>query len=153
MFVTNHVLAGAAIGLALGRRPGLAFAAGVVSHFVMDATPHWGIPLDDPNRAAKFLRAAVCDGCVGLAAMGACTAVAGSRVRLATLAGMAGAALPDLDKPAKQFFGVNPFPAWFAAIHSHVQDESPDRLVPELVAGAALAAVVLSAHRVAARRT
>ena len=41
MLLTNHVLSGAVIG-ALARRPVPAFAAGVASHFVLDAIPHWG---------------------------------------------------------------------------------------------------------------
>ena len=41
MLLTNHVLSGALIG-ALARRPLPAFAAGVASHFVLDAVPHWG---------------------------------------------------------------------------------------------------------------
>lgn len=42
MLVTNHVLAGAAIG-ALTRRPGVALGLGVASHLAMDAMPHWGL--------------------------------------------------------------------------------------------------------------
>jgi hypothetical protein len=41
MLVTNHVLSGAVIGAA-ARRPIPAFFLGVASHFVLDATPHWG---------------------------------------------------------------------------------------------------------------
>ena len=41
MLLTNHVLSGALIG-ALTRRPLPAFAAGVASHFALDAVPHWG---------------------------------------------------------------------------------------------------------------
>lgn len=152
MFVTNHVLAGAAIGLALGRRPAAAFATGFVSHLAMDALPHWGIPLCDPDRHAKFLRAAVVDGCVGLATMAAGTAVAGRDVRLATVAGMAGAALPDLNKPAGEFFGVDPFPRWFTKVHNDIQNESPNRLVAEIGVAVGLAAVVFGAHRWAAKR-
>ena len=44
MLVTNHVAAGAAIGVLLHRRPALAFAAGVASHVAMDCLPHWGLP-------------------------------------------------------------------------------------------------------------
>ena len=41
VLLTNHVLSGALIG-ALARRPAAAFAAGMASHFVLDALPHWG---------------------------------------------------------------------------------------------------------------
>jgi hypothetical protein len=42
MLVTNHVLSGAVIGAASRRRPAAAFAVGVLSHFALDAAPHWG---------------------------------------------------------------------------------------------------------------
>src|ERR1700749_2472794 len=41
MLVTNHVLSGAVIGAA-SRRVLPAFALGVLSHFALDAVPHWG---------------------------------------------------------------------------------------------------------------
>ena len=59
MLLTNHVLSGALIG-ALARRPAAAFAAGVASHFVLDALPHWG----NWGSIRRFLRAAVPDGLV-----------------------------------------------------------------------------------------
>lgn len=55
--VTNHVLVGAAIG-AVARRPVVAFTAGVVSHFVLDAVPHWG----SGGNCEYFMRIAVRDG-------------------------------------------------------------------------------------------
>ena len=93
MLITNHVLSGAVIG-AVARRPAAAFTLGVASHFVLDAIPHWGDWGDDKS---VFMRVAVRDGLAGLAVMGAFTAVAEPSARLAILAGMAGAALPDLD--------------------------------------------------------
>jgi hypothetical protein len=65
VLLTNHVLSGALIG-ALSRRPLPAFAAGVVSHFVVDAIPHWG----KWGSRSQFLRVAVPDGLVSLATMG-----------------------------------------------------------------------------------
>ena len=91
MFITNHVLSGAVTG-AVVRRPVPAFLAGVASHFALDALPHWGKAGEE-----HFLRAAVADGLTGLAAMAVLTAAAGPGRRAAVLAGMAGAALPDLD--------------------------------------------------------
>lgn len=152
MFVTNHVLAGATIGLALGRHPLGAFAAGVVSHFAMDACPHWGIVRDGPDAEARFLHIARCDGCLGLAAMAAGAALAGRGVRPATVAAMVGAALPDLDKPSEYFFGVYPFPAWFRRLHAAVQNESSDRLRSEVMVGVGLAGLAFAAHRFAAKR-
>ena len=94
VLLTNHVLSGALIG-ALARRPVPAFAAGVASHFVLDAVPHWG----DWGSQRRFMQVAVPDGLVSLAVMGALTAASPPGRRAAVLAGMAGAALPDVDKP------------------------------------------------------
>lgn len=61
MLLTNHVLAGAAIGTLLRRRPALAFGVGVASHLAMDALPHFGLP-GEPDAARRFLRIARRDG-------------------------------------------------------------------------------------------
>ena len=92
------------IGAASRRRPASAFVLGVLSHFALDAAPHWG----KWERHFSFMQVAVPDGLARLAVMGAMTAVAPRGARLA-LAGMAGAALPDLDKPVI-FFGRSPWP-------------------------------------------
>src|SRR5262249_60696731 len=81
MLLTNHVLSGALIG-ALTRRPLPAFAAGVASHFVLDAVPAWG-SLDWRH----LLRVAVADGLVSLAVAGAPAAAAPSPPRAARPAG------------------------------------------------------------------
>ncbi|HEX4834136.1 MAG TPA: hypothetical protein VH478_23930 [Trebonia sp.] len=52
MLVTNRVLSGALIGAA-ARRPAVALALGVASHFALDATPHWSDWHDD---RARFMR-------------------------------------------------------------------------------------------------
>lgn len=138
MLVTNHVLSGAVLAAAglLARRPVTAFAVGAVSHFVLDRTPHWG------NEGPELpLRVAVPDGLAGLAAMAAMTTLAPRDRRLAVLAGMAGAAAPDLDKPAELFFGASPFPAAFDAFHKRVQRESPRRMPQEFLVAAGLAAL------------
>jgi len=145
MLLTNHVLSGALIG-ALTRRPLPAFAAGVASHFVLDAVPHWG-NLDWRH----FLRVAVADGLVSLAVAGALAAASPSARRAAVLAGMAGAAVPDLDKPSKLWFGRSPFPAAFDRVHMGIQDEATHRFYVELLAAAALTPAALIALR--ARRS
>ena len=139
MLITNHVLSGAIIG-AVTRRPAVALAAGVVSHFVLDATPHWGDCADDPS---LFLRVAVRDGLTGLAVMGAIAALAPPSARTAVLAGMAGAALPDLDKPSVLFFGRSPFPRAVDEFHKGIQRESRARFPVEFAAGAGFAAALL----------
>jgi hypothetical protein len=139
MLLTNHVLAGAAIGAALRRRPAAAFAAGVASHLVMDALPHWGLPRE-PAAAARFLQVARRDGVVGLAALIALSRRASQNGRggRAVLAGMAGACLLDVDKPARHFFGRNPVPDPIQRFHDRIQCEAPHRMPGEFLAGLAL---------------
>jgi hypothetical protein len=134
MLVTNHVLSGALIG-AVVRRPVPAFLIGVASHFVLDATPHWGQWRDRD----AFLRVAVPDGLTGLAVMAVFTAVAPPSRRAAVVAGMTGAALPDIDKPSRLWFGRSPFPAAVNRFHTSIQDEAPDRGRRELATGAVFA--------------
>ena len=143
MLVTNHVLSGAVIGALTRRRPVTAFALGVLSHFALDAVPHWGKWTGRPT----FMQVAVPDGLAGLAAMGAMTALAPRDARPAVLAGMAGAALPDLDKPSTVFFGRSPFPRSWDSFHMRIQDEAPHRLKYELAAAALFCAVAASLLR------
>jgi hypothetical protein len=146
MLVTNHVLAGAAIG-ALVRRPAAALALGVASHLCMDVIPHWGLPHDDGQGDAignpGFLRIAYRDGLAGLVAMGAAFGLARGR-RLPVLAGMVGAALLDLDKPSRHFFGHSPFPAAVDRFHWGIQvgREHEHKMGQEVAVAAGLAAVV-----------
>ena len=150
MFITNHVLAGAIAGSVFRTRPVAAFSLGFVTHVAMDMTPHWGNP--EIGRDG-FYAVAKRDGLLGLAAVALVT-VAGVPPRRALLAGMAGAAILDSDKPGEFFFGINPLPKWIDRIHRQIQRESPEGLRTELAAGAALASVVtaISVHRRRSRR-
>ena len=147
MLVTNHVLSGAVIGAAT-RRAGPAFALGVLSHFALDAAPHWGNWREPPT----FMQVAVSDGLTGLAVMGAMTALAAPEERAAVLAGMAGAALPDLDKPSMVFFGFSPFPRLVDKVHQGIQNEAAHRLKYEVAAGAAMAVTAVGLTRGRLRR-
>lgn len=146
MLITNHVLAGAAIG-ALTRRPAVALALGVASHPAMDVIPHWGLPdhLTGADRDAHFLHVARRDGLTGLAAMGAAFLLARGR-RRPVLAGMVGAALLDLEKPARHFFGVSPFPAAVDRFHAGIQTgrEHGHKMGQEVAVAAGLAVVVVA---------
>jgi len=142
VLLTNHVLSGALIG-AVTRRPLPAFAVGVASHFALDAVPHWG----KWGSRRRFLRAAVPDGLASLAVMGALTVVSPADRRTAVLAGMAGAALPDLDKPTWLWFGWSPFPMALNRFHTRIQREAAGRARLELLAAGALAAAALVAIR------
>lgn len=147
MLITNHVLSGAAIG-AVARSPTQAFALGVASHFAVDSVPHWGNWRDRKH----FMRVAVRDGLTGLAVMGTLTAAAPGGRRLMVLAGMAGAALPDIDKPCRIFLGFSPFPPLVDRFHRVIQRESRDRAPVEAVAATAFAGAALTALRRQRRR-
>jgi hypothetical protein len=129
MLVTNHVLSGALIG-ALTGRPDAAFTAGVASHFALDSIPHLG----DWASQRQFLSVAVPDGLTGLAIMAGLTAATPPSRRLSVLAGMAGAALPDIDKPTRLFFGKSPWPAAVDRFHAVIQNEDRGRVWVELTA-------------------
>jgi hypothetical protein len=146
VLLTNHVLSGALIG-ALARRPLPAFAVGVASHFALDAVPHWG----DWGSRRRFLRVAVADGLVSLAVAGALTAASPAGRRPAVVAGMAGAALPDLDKPTVMWFGWSPFPRAFNRFHGRIQDEARGRAPVELLTAGAFAGAALMLLRRHAR--
>ena len=137
MFITNHVLAGTIAGTALRRRPVLAFCAGVATHVAMDMTPHWGDPTLEND---GFIKVAKRDGVLGLGVVALVTA-AGLPPRTALLAGIAGAALLDADKPCEYFFGFNPWPRWLDEFHRRIQRESLDGIRVEMATGVALAAV------------
>jgi hypothetical protein len=142
MLVTNHVLSGALIGAAV-RRPLPAAALGVASHFVLDTVPHWG----KFGGGRRMLRVAVPDGLTGLAVIGTFTAIAPREKRLSVLAGMLGAAFPDLDKPSRVFFGRSPFPRAWDRFHAGIQDEAPGRFHYEVAAGLILGAAALAVVR------
>lgn len=128
MIITNHVWAGAVLG-AVAPGPVSAFGAGVASHVAMDVLPHWG-------EERIFLRVAVVDGLVGLAALGLLARSAAPERRTTVLAGMLGACLPDADKPSELFVGRSPFPRAVDRWHASIQRESPRRLPQEVVVGA-----------------
>lgn len=140
MLITNHVLSGAVIG-ATSPDVGSAFGRGFVSHFVLDALPHFGV--DDEH----LLKVAVPDGLVGLAAIYGVARTTPSARLLPVLAGVLGACLPDMDKPGRQFFGRSPFPRWFDRVHAAIQPEASHRLPVELVAAATFTAAFLTVVR------
>jgi hypothetical protein len=147
VFVTNHVLSGVLIGRLLKRRPTTALLAGVASHLVLDAIPHWGCRSPEPGRA-DFLTVAKRDGVLGLAAMASATLAVERPARAATVAAMAGAVFLDLDKPFLYFFGFDPFPPVVQRLHCRIQNESRGGMPNELRFGAAFAlADVLTALR------
>jgi hypothetical protein len=143
VFITNHALAGAAIG-AVVRRPVPAFVAGVVSHVVMDLTLHFG---ERDMEWDEFLKLARVDGTIGLAVTAAVAATAPASVRRSALAGLAGACLIDLDKPGRHFFGRSPFPHVVDRFHHRIQNEAPQGGWVEAATAVALLAAVTAAFR------
>lgn len=83
MKATTHALVGGLSGALVGR-PALAFAAGVVSHAVLDFLPH-----RDDNRPLHL----IADGC-GVLAVLALAIVAGN---IGMAAGVIGGVIPDLE--------------------------------------------------------
>jgi hypothetical protein len=129
VLVTNHVLTGALVGRACPG-PVSAFVAGVASHAALDAVPHWGDrPIED------VMPIAVADGLTGLAAIAVVWRRTPSAHRVRVLAGMAGASVPDLDKPGRVFFGRSPFPRVVDEFHGRIQRESTERMPQELLVG------------------
>jgi hypothetical protein len=137
VLITNHVLSGAVIG-AVSPDVRQAASLGFLSHFVLDGLPHFGV--DDEH----LMKVAVPDGLLGLAAIAAIARATPRDRLLPVLAGIAGACLPDLDKPGRQLFGRSPFPRWFDAVHARIQDEEVHRFTVE-VAAAAVFSVALVA--------
>jgi hypothetical protein len=108
--------------------------------------PPWGRWVGRP----RFMEVAVPDGLAGLAVMGTMTAIAPPGSRAAVLAGMAGAALPDLDKPFRVFLGFSPFPRVVDRFHMVIQTEAPHHLKNEVAAAVVFvlaAGVLLGRHR------
>ena len=142
VLLTNHVLSGALIG-ALARRPAVAFTAGVASHFALDAVPHWG----DWASTRHFLRVAVPDGLISLTLMGTIAALTPAERRAAVVAGMTGAALPDIDKPAKLWFGRTPWPRVVDEFHQRIQPEASRRAHIEVLAATGFGIAALAVIR------
>ena len=139
MFVTNHVLAGTLVGLALAEHPTQALAGGLASHVVMDLTPHWG---DATRTDDEFFEVARRDGLVALGVLAA-VLVSSRSPRRSVVAGVFGAVLLDLDKPFRRFLGVDVFPHWVNRFHHRIQNEAPHRVPYEVAAGAGLAAATV----------
>ncbi len=72
--------------------------------------------------------------------------------RVAVAAGMAGAALPDIDKPFWLLFGFPPFPMAVIRFHGRIQDEARHRFPVEAVSAGVFAAPALMLLRAGAKR-
>lgn len=142
MFISNHVLAGAAVGR-LTSRPMTAFVAGAASHMAMDMVLHWG----DEREWDEFVRVARVDGTVGLGLVAAVMAATPRRARWPVALGIAGACLIDMDKPGLHFFGRSPFPAAVDRLHARIQRQRPIGALVEAATATGLAVALLALHR------
>ena len=115
----------------------------MLSHLALDSVPHWG----DTRPIRDLLHIAVPDGLLGLAVMAAAAASSPRPRRARVVAGMAGAALLDLDKPCRLFFGFSPFPRAVDAVHEAIQRESAARMPQEVLVGLSGALLVAVAMR------
>lgn len=131
MLITSHIAAASLIS-AMTKRRSSAFLAGLASHLLMDRAPHWGGSSHD-----LYLKVARADGITGLILA---THLLHRRPCATHLAALAGAVLPDIDKPSEHLLGVRILPPAVAAWLSLIQDESPDRLRREIAVALALAA-------------
>jgi hypothetical protein len=157
MFVTNHVLSGALLGRVLRGKPFRAFAAGIASHLLIDAIPHWGclprgVSYDDqPSETYdRFFKVAKRDGVLGATLMASLALSADRKSRSSTVAAMAGAVLLDMDKPLFHYFQWNPFPMFVQHIHGWVQNESDQGMPNEVFFGGLMAladAITISRSR------
>ena len=103
MILSTHAIVGAAIASFVPGYPALAFVAGVVSHFAIDAIPHSDYPLRSIGRSRSAITAnhhlvrdlgfITFDAAAGLAV--AAWLYAGPGATLAVLLGAFGAILPD----------------------------------------------------------
>lgn len=150
MFVTNHALAGALLGTVAPGRPAAAFLVAAASHLAMDRVPHWGLSTPRELDPAGFLRVAVRDGLLGLGVVGATAALAPRSHRAAVVAGMAGAVLLDVDKPA-ELLGLHPVPGPVQRLHVALQREHERHLGREVALGS-LMAIALGTTLVSRRR-
>jgi hypothetical protein len=138
VFVTNHALAGAVIGLGV-RHTALAAPLAFAAHLAMDRVPHWG----DGGDRDRFFRVAQTDGLLALGTLAAIGATAPRGARWHAVTSAAACVAPDFDKPAEHFLGRSPYPTAFDDFHKQLQlgREFPRHLRRELAVGAVLATV------------
>lgn len=145
MFATTHVLAAASFASLFAPTPAgaaAAFGAGVISHLVLDAVPHWGQVDDD-----RFLRVARVDGitmiAVTFALLGWLLVTQGPATTFTVAMAMFGGLLFDLDKPVKHFFDADLWPAPMARLLSAIQTERQGLWPVDVMTGLAAASVAV----------
>jgi hypothetical protein len=151
MTATNHMLAGAVVAVAL-HQPILVLPVAFMSHFVLDAIPHFGIKEDHPaerNRHPLFRYIIVIDIAMAVCLMVLLPAILKGVVsRWVLMLGMFFAFAPDLvwirgfisEMRTKTDFKRY---GWFANMHQRIQwFEKPWGLVTEVVWFGAMATLL-----------
>jgi hypothetical protein len=106
MILSTHAVVGGAFASLIPSHPVLAFAAGVASHFAIDAVPHWDYPLRSisvkPSAGSAMMLNRFLFRDIGLIALDACVGLgmalwlyASPAAAMAVLLGALGAMLPD----------------------------------------------------------
>lgn len=117
MTLTTHIIVAGAVAAPLLSNPPLAFAAGLASHYLMDAIPHWdwklaSIPEDGPHtkevgmsykKIVRDLRLVTLDISIGLLALFIVVAISGGSGLLVVLFGLIAAAFGGILPDALQF--------------------------------------------------
>lgn len=123
MTATNHALAGTIIGLSI-TQPAVALPLALVSHFALDAVPHFGVQFDkSPRRRKIFHVSLLIDAILLSAVIGYLLISAAGWLALACLF-LAGC--PDFVQAYKYLFDEN-FRArptqqhWFTKFHHNIQ--------------------------------
>lgn len=139
MFISNHVLGGALVGVVAKRHPVLALGLGFASHFVMDSNKHWGT-----REGSDFMKVAKRDGLLGLSLVAGALWLSDDKV--STSLAILGAVGPDLDHPAQHFFNRTIWPEKLTQFHSRIQrnKESPHHINRELFVGVGLVGLLLA---------
>lgn len=130
MLLTNHVMTGAAIGLATAN-PLLAAPAAFVSHFVLDSTPHFGAKGANFKKPKWFMLAAT-DSVISLGVYWYLVSAYPQHFWLITT-GMFFAALPDLFYVPEVFWGKRYDPPAMRAFHHKIQIELPRGIMIEFI--------------------
>lgn len=118
MILLTHAVTGAAVGQLTGN-PILAFVTGFVSHFLLDAIPHWDYPFsEEAVRSGRLPRQDLVkiaiDGTVGMLGVIVVQFFFPSLLFWPMLAGAIGAMLPD----ALQFAYFKTKWRWLAALQA-----------------------------------
>ena len=130
MFVTTHAAVGALIGEALPGHPILAFALGIILHFVSDMVPHGDSQLYKGYLAGSKVKRAIAYSVIdAVVAIFFVLFLFNTRMfdsRITVSMGIAGSILPDLIVAIYEVFKVRQL-KWFQRLHFFFHNLITDR--------------------------